>query len=114
MDRLFKSEKQLEEMRQTYEAVISNSDSLKDKKIIDLAKKNKALLIQAESLKTKAAKAAEFALDLKSQQDKQEASIHGSPTKTVVTDALGGLSGADTDKRLKEAEKRITKLRNEN
>ena len=45
MDRLYKSEKHLEEMKQTYEAVISTSESLKDKKIIDLAKKNKALQI---------------------------------------------------------------------
>ena len=45
-----------------------------------MAKKNKALLLQAESLKTKAAKAAEFALDLKSQQDKKEnTAITGSP-----------------------------------
>ena len=42
-------------MKDTYEAVISDKDSLKDKKIIDLAKKNRALQLQAESLKNKAA-----------------------------------------------------------
>lgn len=43
MDRLFKSEKELNDMRETYEAITGTSDSLKDKKIIDLAKKNRAL-----------------------------------------------------------------------
>ena len=43
MERLFKSEKLLGDMKDTYEAVISDKDSLKDKKIIDLAKKNRAL-----------------------------------------------------------------------
>ena len=43
MDRLYKSEKQLGEMKETYEAVIGESEHLKDKKIIDLAKKNRAL-----------------------------------------------------------------------
>jgi hypothetical protein len=65
MERLFKSEKLLGDMKDTYEAVISDKDSLKDKKIIELAKKNRALGIQAESLKNKAAHAAEFALSLK-------------------------------------------------
>jgi hypothetical protein len=37
---------------------------LKDKKIIDLAKKNRNLQLQVESLKTKAAKAAEIAIKL--------------------------------------------------
>jgi hypothetical protein len=62
MDRLFKSEKQLGELRETFEALGSNSDNLKEKKIIELAKKNKALTIQSEGLKTKAAKAAEYAI----------------------------------------------------
>ena len=43
MERLFKSEKQLGDMKDTYEAVVSEKDSLKDKKIIDLSKKNRAL-----------------------------------------------------------------------
>ena len=70
MDRLFKSEKELNDMKETYESIIGSSESLKDKKIIDLAKKNRALQLQAESLITKAAKAAEFALQLKKDQDK--------------------------------------------
>lgn len=44
----------------------------KDKKIIELAKKNRALQLQVESLKTKAAKAAEYALKLKADSEKQE------------------------------------------
>lgn len=41
----------------------------KDKKIIELAKKNRALQLQVESYKTKAAKAAEIALTLKKEKD---------------------------------------------
>ena len=70
LDRLYKSEKQLEDMSGTYEALTSTNESLKDKKIIELSKKTRALTLQAESLKTKAAKAAEFALDLKKENDK--------------------------------------------
>jgi hypothetical protein len=43
MDRLYKSEKQLSEMKDTFEAIVGKSDSLKDKKIIDLSKRNRAL-----------------------------------------------------------------------
>jgi len=43
MDRLYKSEKELNEMKETYQAITSDSESMKDKKIIDLAKKNRAL-----------------------------------------------------------------------
>lgn len=43
MDRLFKSEKELSDMKGTYESVISDNENLKDKKIIELAKKNRAL-----------------------------------------------------------------------
>lgn len=70
MDRLFKSEKELTDMKSTYDSVISDNENLKDKKIIELAKKNRALQLQSESLKTKAAKAAEFAIELKKENDK--------------------------------------------
>ena len=60
-------------------------------------------------MKTKAAKAAEFALDLKSQQDKAEANAVGSPSKTMNMSSDGGSSGADLERKLKDAEKRITK-----
>lgn len=53
----------------------------KDKKIIDLAKKNRSLQLQVESLKTKAAKAAEFALKLKSEKDNEE-TLAMSPKKS--------------------------------
>ena len=43
LERLFKSEKLLADMKETYEAVICDKDSQKDKKIIDLAKRNRAL-----------------------------------------------------------------------
>jgi hypothetical protein len=43
MDRLFKAEKELGDMRATYDAVTGDNENLKDKKIIELAKKNKAL-----------------------------------------------------------------------
>lgn len=43
MDRLYKSEKELSDMRGTYDAIVGDSENLKDKKIIELAKKNRAL-----------------------------------------------------------------------
>lgn len=92
----------------------------KDKKIIELAKKNRALQIQVESLKTKAAKAAEFALKLKADQDKQEEETK-SPEKSTMKEmsTMGGanstfMSGMDPEKKVKELEKKITKMRNEN
>ena len=59
-----------------FEAISSGGKTdNKDKKIIELAKKNRALQLSVESLKTKAAKAAEFALKLKSERDEGEASL---------------------------------------
>ena len=59
----------MDDLKQTADVLKSDNDSLKDKKIVELSKKNRALQIQAESLKTKAAKAAEFAIDLKKEND---------------------------------------------
>ena len=84
LDRLYKSEKQLEDMSGTYEALATKNESLKDKKIIELSKKNRALMLQAESLKTKAAKAAEFALDLKKENDKSFAKSGTKPNDSMA------------------------------
>lgn len=68
------------------------------------------LQLQVESLKTKASKAAEFAIKLKKESDE-------SPKKSVdnmssiSSTMMGG--GQDTEKRMKELEKKVTKLRNE-
>jgi hypothetical protein len=43
MERLIKAERQTAEMKETFDAISSNQDNLKDKKIIDLAKKNRNL-----------------------------------------------------------------------
>ncbi len=78
----------------------------KDKKIIDLAKKNRSLQLQVESLKTKAAKAAEFALKLKSERDANDeqegASTSNKNSNTVANDSISTMSGADYDKKFKE------------
>lgn len=50
----------------------SGKTDFKDKKILDLAKKNRSLQLQVESLKTKAAKAAELALKFKNEKDNEE------------------------------------------
>jgi len=117
LDRLYKSEKQLDDLKQTADVLKSDNDSLKDKKIGELSKKNRALQIQAESLKTKAAKAAEFAIDLKKEND---ARMNKTATSNLPENqldspmkAMGGATLSD-DKKSKELEKRITKLRNEN
>ena len=59
-------------MKETFEAIQADSEGQKDKKIIDLAKKNRGLQLQIESLKTKAAKAAEIALKLKKDNEQLE------------------------------------------
>ncbi len=51
-------------------SISGSNEQAKDKKIIELAKKNRDLSSQVESLKTKAAKAAEVAIKL--QKDKQD------------------------------------------
>ena len=56
-------------MKETFDAIQADSDGQKDKKIIDLAKKNRGLQLQVESLKTKAAKAAEIGLLLKKENE---------------------------------------------
>lgn len=76
----------------------------KDKKIIELAKKNRSLQLQVESLKTKAAKAAEFALKLRDEHS--EASVTASPKKNMestIMSTMGGSGGTqDLEKKLKE------------
>ena len=64
-------------MKETFEAITADQDNLKDKKIIDLAKKNRGLQLQVESLKTKAAKAAEIALKLKKDSDDKDTTADG-------------------------------------
>lgn len=107
----------MDDLKQTADVLKSDNDSLKDKKIVELSKKNRALQIQAESLKTKAAKAAEFAIDLKKEND---ARMNKTATSNLPENqldspmkAMGGATLSD-DKKSKELEKRITKLRNEN
>ena len=51
-------------------SISGSNEQAKDKKIIELAKKNRDLSSQVESLKTKAAKAAEVVIKL--QKDKQD------------------------------------------
>ena len=55
------SEKQIQDLKDTYEAVTTSYDDIKDKKIIELAKNKRNLLLQIDSLRTKAAKASESA-----------------------------------------------------
>lgn len=87
MERLIKAERKNEELRETIDAVSSSQEHLKDKKIIDLAKKNRNLQMQVESLKTKCAKAAEIAVNLS--KEKQEETtmvlpkIQASPNKSL-------------------------------
>ena len=84
MEKLYKADKQINEYKELVETVsgkTAQSDNLKDKKILDLAKKNRSLQLQVESLKTKAAKAAEIAIKMKKEND----SIldAGSPKKSL-------------------------------
>jgi len=64
---LFISDKQIQDLKDTYEAVTTSYDDIKDKKIIELAKQKRNLQLQIDSLRTKASKAAESALSYKRQ-----------------------------------------------
>ena len=67
-------------MKDTFDVISADSEGQKDKKIIDLAKKNRGLQLQVESLKTKAAKAAEIALKFKKDSEQIDRSDKpGSP-----------------------------------
>ena len=127
MEKLFKADKQVTEYKDLLETVsgkTSQSDSLKDKKILDLAKKNRSLQLQVESLKTKAAKAAEIALKMKKENDSIIEGGGSSPKKAdgksqgMMSGTISSMGDAasfqDLEKKMKEHEKKITKLRNDN
>ena len=98
-------------MRQTIDTLMNGAESQKDKKIVELIKKNKALALSNEGLKTKAAKAAEFALEMKKENDLSIMKTGAPPLKDAPP-SQG--SSSFVENKLKEAEKRITKMRNEN
>ena len=108
---------------ETVSGKTAQSDSLKDKKILELAKKNRSLQIQVESLKTKAAKAAEIALKMKKENDTILDTGASSPKKPLdpkhltqgtISTMGDGATFQELEKRLKEQDKKVTKLRNEN
>lgn len=43
MDKLFRADKQIQDLKDTYEAVTTSYDDIKDKKIIELAKQKRNL-----------------------------------------------------------------------
>lgn len=98
-------------MKETIDSLTTNSESLKDKKIIDLAKKNRQLQTQVESYRNKAAKAAEIAVKLADEKPPQLKKQSSSPAKTLPPTPQ---PQAPSDARVKELEKKVTKLRNEN
>ena len=129
MEKLFRAEKQIQDLKDTYEAVTTSYDDVKDKKIIELAKQKRQLQMTVESLRTKAAKAAETALKFKKELDGGHADnlsvASGTPLKSTpasMTKKTQGLNDtaasafgtADDSKKVKELEKKVTKLRNEN
>ena len=63
-------------------------------------------------MKDKASKAAEFAISLKNDQDKPKNDATASPSK-LMDSQIGGMS-QDAKNKVKDMEKRVTKLRNEN
>ena len=67
--------------------------------------------MQVETLKTKAAKAAEIAIKLTNEKQQEKDDPKPSPLKQPL--APQGVS-ADSQKTIKDLEKKVTKLRNEN
>lgn len=94
---------------------------MKDKKILELAKKNRTLQLQVESLKTKAAKAAEIALKMKKENDEMTSSPQSAAKTqkkpagdtTLNLTSASGLLGQDLERKYKDLEKKVTKMRNE-
>ena len=121
MEKLFKADKQCNDYKDLVEAMsgkVNQSGDIKDKKIIELAKKNRALQLQVESLKTKAAKAAEIAIKIKKENDTimESPQMQKKGPLDIVKDTMSTIGGGSTlemEKRFKEQEKKITKLRNE-
>lgn len=101
-------------MKTTFEAISTDQESHKDKKIIDLAKKNRGLQLQVESLKTKTAKAVEIALKLKKDQENPSFEKTSLQQQKKIEDLGTSLNFSEDSKKLKELEKRVTKMRNEN
>ena len=93
------SDKQIQDLKDTYEAVTTSYDDIKDKKIIEMAKQKRNLLLQIESLRTKAAKAAEQAMKFKKQLENGRggdnsdlASVTDTPQSAAKPKATGGMN----------------------
>ncbi len=114
MEKLFKSDRQCTEYKELVDSVsgkVAQSGDIKDKKILELAKKNKALQLQVESYKTKAAKAAEIAIKIKNesmespQVPAKKGTFGGGQQMETIKDnvsTIGGGSTNDAERKFKE------------
>ena len=114
MEKLFKSDKQVQEFKDLVETMsgkVGQSGDIKEKKILELAKKNRALQLQVESLKTKAAKAAEIAIKMKKENDSitespqlAKKAFGGGHMETIKdgVSTIGGGSTFDAERKFKE------------
>ena len=117
------SDKQIQDLKDTYEAVTTSYDDIKDKKIIELAKQKRSLQLQVESLRTKAAKAAQLAVKFK-EESKEQLAVDDTPKKgpafgkttAVMNETVQSQSGSGEEavRKIKELEKKVVKLRQEN
>ncbi|CAI2368600.1 unnamed protein product [Moneuplotes crassus] len=119
LEKLYKSQNQVKEYKSIIDTIQSSDGKtvdFKDKKILELARKNRDLQVRIESLKNKAARAMEEVIRLK-QGDEMPPSEE---TKTMNRTNISTLSeppaeGSDENykKKFKKQEERIVKLRND-
>jgi len=117
IEKLYKCQNQVNEYKQIIDTIENGKDTdAKDKKILQLAQRNRELQVKVESMKSKAARAMEEVLRLKN------GGIVPDDTKTIPTseqisndqsDNNDQESAAELNKKIKKQEERIVKLRND-
>lgn len=112
VERLYKAENESKELKAALDLVQSENPSMdaKERKILELAKKNRELQVRVESLKNKAARAMQEVNTMKatgpSQSDLEE-------QLERQLEAESKNEGAQQQKKIKDLEKRILKIRAE-
>lgn len=122
MEKLYHAEKKAGELKDAMESVGSGASSdLKDKKIVELAKKNRAMQVQVDALKTKAAAAANSALKFKQELQRQPPRDESDQIETNTkasskpgTQTQQPFVNLEESKKARDLEKKVIKLRQDN
>lgn len=121
LEKLYKSQNQVKEYKEIIDSIQNNGSSdtnFKDKKILELARKNRDLQVRVESLKNKAARAMEEVLKYKQggfdpENEETKTSVASEQSLEGTTTGDDGESTAALKRKLKKQDERIVKLRND-